>query len=241
MTKIEEEIPELKERDIRNVRLKKLTAQLAEVVSGLGASLRKEITIVATNRSHLLTMTKVELSKTEPEILVEALEVVCKSLLEAVKQHRPSYEKILKLTSKKEVAEHQLADCQSRLAKELQISEDRCKFLETKTEQATSILKERENKIRVLEQEAEALRMRIIRLEREVDHSYVPKGETTHKSMSAFDRMTDVRELYELKKIINEEKSDMNVVAGKNRQITSLKIINKKQDQQIIKGRFSSG
>lgn len=83
--------------------------------------------------------------------------------------------------------------------------------------------------------------MRIIRLEREVDHSYVPKGETTHKSMSAFDRMTDVRELYELKKIINEEKSDMNVVAGKNRQITSLKIINKKQDQQIIKGRFSSG
>ena len=206
------------------------------MVASLGVALRKEITIVASNRSHLLSMTQAELSKTEPELLIEGLGVACRSLLEAVKGHRPSYERLLKVAAERDVNWKQLSECQTRLDRENQNHEGRCRLLEAKLDQAIQGLKEKDQKIRSLEQETEVLRIKIIKLEREVDVSHMSKGENTHKSLSAFDRVVDIRELYELKKIINEEKNDMNVVAAKNKQISSLKMLNKKKDQALVKG-----
>ena len=239
---IEEMIPELKERDIRNLRIKKITKKLAEVVCSLSKSLKAEIKVVEGNRSHLLSMTKEQLEKVEPEILTEALSVVLESLINAVKLHKPDYRKLLQLSAERDATLQQYDELKSRTAAGSTESV-RIKELETTLAGLNKGMKERDEKIKILENENENLRTVNIRLEREVDqygkhsrnrHELHSAGLTSSSSPYVDGRKVEIREFYEMKKIIGEEGADLAMVAGKNKQISSLKALVKKKDQNIV-------
>lgn len=228
---IEDQIPDLKAMDVKNTRYKALAEKLAGTVHSFGRQLKKEIKIVTSNRSHLLNMDLAELAKVEPLVLIEAISVVFQSLVEEIKSHRPSYQKMLQLTTEKEVASNKYLDIQARLDTRTVEFGVRVQELETKVELQNREIKERDSKIRALESELEALKIKQIKLEREVS-----KAEGTAQSMTLENKQIGMKDLYDLKKALDDDVGGLKGLGSKNKQISSLKILNKKKDQQLIKG-----
>ena len=230
---IEQEIPELKAMDVRNVKLKQFSEILAATIHSFGRQLKKEVKIVDSNRSHILTLDKPELINIDPAILVDCLGVMCRSLLEAVKCHRPSYQRLVQLSADREITQKKLAEIENRMTMDASESTVRVKELESIVEQHIREKKEKDVRIRALEADIQTMKMKQMKLEREVD---ISRAELTMKSFTLDNKQISMKDMYEMKKALDEDYGTMNQISSKNKQISSLKIMNKKKDQQLIKG-----
>ena len=270
---LEEQIPELKERDLKNTRIKKISSRLADSIVTLGKTAKAELKIIEGNRNHLLVLTKAELQKVEPEILVEAIETVVLSLVEAIKFHRPSYQKLLKLLEERDVSQSELKEYKAKLQSLSEMLEETRHEKQTKLAAQQRTLKESETRIHQLESDLDKAKGKLLRLENE------PSGlgsrrrigglTSEERSWDRKDRLSEsagfggltgshvqpllgtgtsgglqqgamaisTKEFREIKRLVDEEKGDLGLIATKNKQISSLKLLNKKKDSLLQKGR----
>lgn len=237
---IEEQIPELKERDIKNNRVKKITSKLAEVISGLGKMIRAEIKVTEGNRAHLLSLPKQQLEKMEPEILAEAFGVVAESLLHAIVGYKPSYQKLLQLNVERDVNEKRKEEAMQELANTKQLlQKNMSEFAREKSELLTTLF-ERDLKIKELEKEVEGLRLKAFKTERDAEQAKFGRHETSNSLSRPQSALLASKEFFELKKMVMEEKADLALLSNKKREINSLKLTTKKKDQLLVESRDGS-
>ena len=241
---IEEQIPELVERDLKNNRVKKISSKLADVLIAMSKTMKTEVKIIESNRSHLLYMNKQQLEKIEPEILAEAFQVVSTSILNAVKGHKPTYQKFLQLVADKEINQKKLEESEVRFSLEKREVESLLKESQVSQSTLMKMLKEKDSRIKELEKEIESQRNHILKYERDIEHSRAVRNgggielsRSLSRPQSGFGIIAS-SDFQDMKKLIASEKADLAMISSKNKQLNTMKISAKKKDQQIVKGRY---
>lgn len=255
---LEAKIPELKDRDIRNVRVKKISSKLADSIIALGKAVRAEIKVKESSRTHLLYLKKNELEGIEPEILADALQVVVESLIDTIKAHKPSYQKLLQISSERDVLASKVTELENRLKTDPLSFEDKLQEKNETIENLQKKVKEVQKSHQEIERELEESKIQNIRTSQ---HLTLLQEQPTQQSRNLLSQnslkvlnhqpsialqqpdgsssigVLPIQEFNHMKKVLSEDKVSKSAQFSKNQELSQLKMQSLKKDQLLNKSR----